>query len=430
VAARRLLSPASQVPPTPCRRNEGRRRGPTTIERIRVLIADDEAAVRDALAELIGSDDAMDIAGTAADADEAIDLARSEKPDVALVDVKMPGGGGPRAARGIRDESPQTHVVALSAYEDRRTVLEMLRAGVVGYIVKGTSAEEILYTIRRAMRGQGSLSAEVTADVIHELASLLDHAETLSQELEELNRTKSELIQILSHELFTPITTIQAFAMTVADHGTDLTPEDARELAAGVASASIRIRRLVGNLAAASRLDRDGVEVSTRPVRMEELLEKAVEDFPGAGVRLVLPRDPEDLSCRVWADLELAVRAVVVLIDNALSFSPEDEPVSVEIRRRGAEVDVLVSDRGSGVPEEMREQMFDAFTQADQSSTRAHEGLGIGLYLAKRIMAAHGGKVAVSGSGGGATFALTFLALEDVPAETAAGLLAGEAASG
>jgi signal transduction histidine kinase len=163
---------------------------------------------------------------------------------------------------------------------------------------------------------------------------------------------------------------------------------------------------------------------------MEELLEKAVEDFPAAGVRLVLPRDPEDLSCRVWADLELAVRAVVVLIDNALSFSPEDEPVSVEIRRRGAEVDVLVSDRGSGVPEEMREQMFDAFTQADQSSTRAHEGLGIGLYLAKRIMAAHGGKVAVSGSGGGATFALTFLALEDVPAETAAGLLAGEAASG
>ncbi|MDP9295542.1 MAG: response regulator [Actinomycetota bacterium] len=400
-------------------KERGTEGGPTTIDRIRVLIADDESAVRDALAELIGSDDAMYIAGTAGDADEAIELARNEKPDVALVDVKMPAGGGPRAARGIRDESPQTHVVALSAYEDRRTVLEMLRAGVVGYIVKGTSAEEILYTIRRAMRGQGSLSAEVTADVIHELASLLDHSETLTHELEELNRTKSELIQILSHELFTPITTIQAFAMTVADHGTDLTPEDARALAEGVSSASIRIRRLVGNLAATSRLDRDGVEVSTRPVQVKELLEQAAQDFPSAGERLVLPMDTADLSCRLWADLDLAARALVVLIDNALSFSPEDEPVCVEIRRRGAEVDLLVTDRGPGVPENAREQMFDAFTQVDQSSTRDHEGLGIGLYLAKRIMAAHGGKVAVSGSGGGTTFVLTFLALEDVQAESA-----------
>ena len=187
------------------------------MDRIRVLIADDEVAVREALADLIGSDTSMEIAGAAGDADEAIDVAREARPHVALVDVKMPAGGGPRAARGIREESPQTHVVALSAYEDRRTVLEMLRAGVVGYIVKGSSAEEILYTIRRAMQGQGSLSVEVTADVIHELASLLDHAESLSRELEELNRTKSEMIQILSHELFTPITTIQGFAMTVAE---------------------------------------------------------------------------------------------------------------------------------------------------------------------------------------------------------------------
>ncbi len=124
----------------------------------------------------------------------SIEVALRERPDVALVDVKMPAGGGAHAAREIRKGSPQTRVVALSAYEDRRTVLEMLRAGVVGYVVKGSSSDEILYAIRRSMRGQGSLSVEVTADVIRELASLLDRSEELTRDLRELNRTKSQLI--------------------------------------------------------------------------------------------------------------------------------------------------------------------------------------------------------------------------------------------
>ena len=154
------------------------------------------------LVDLLSSDATIDVVGSAKDANEAIEMAGESKPHVALVDVKMPGGGGARAAREIRTNSPQTHVVALSAYEDR-TVLEMLRAGAVGYLVKGTSADEILRTVRRSIRGQGSLSAEVTADVIHELVSLLDRSEALSRDLEELDHTKSELIQILSHELFT-----------------------------------------------------------------------------------------------------------------------------------------------------------------------------------------------------------------------------------
>ena len=85
----------------------------------------------------------MELVGAVKDAAEAIEVALREHPDVALVDVKMPAGGGAHATREIR-RSPQTQLVALSAYEDRRTVLEMLRAGVVGYVVKGTSADEIL----------------------------------------------------------------------------------------------------------------------------------------------------------------------------------------------------------------------------------------------------------------------------------------------
>lgn len=383
------------------------------MERIRVLIAEDESAVREALADLVSSDPDMDVVGTAADAQEAIDIAIKEHPDVALVDVKMPAGGGSRAAREIRRESPQTHVVALSAYEDRRTVLEMLRAGVVGYVVKGTSADEILYTIRRSMRGQGSLSVEVTADVIHELAGLLERSEDLTKELQELNRTKSELIQILSHELFTPITTIQGFALTVAEHGDALNTDDMRELGNGVARASERLRRLVGNLAAAARLDREGVEVATQPITVGDLLERTKTEFSAVSVRIRLPEDKELLASRLWADEELAVGALVALVENAIDLSPVDSIVDLDVRASDGSVSVLVSDRGPGVSEEQRDTIFDAFTQADASATRSHEGLGIGLYLARRIMRAHGGTVSVEPrAGGGSTFALGFLAFE------------------
>jgi DNA-binding NarL/FixJ family response regulator len=198
---------------------------------IRVLVADDEEAVRMALSELVGSDPDMDVVAQATDADEAIAAALETHPDVALIDVKMPGGGGPRAAREIVATSPGTRVVALSAYEDRRTVLDMLRAGVVGYLVKGTPATEILRTIRRTMKGEGSLSVEITADVIRELAELLERSELLTQQLQELDRTKSDLIQLMSHELFTPVTTIQGFAMTVAEHGDRLSVDEIREAA-------------------------------------------------------------------------------------------------------------------------------------------------------------------------------------------------------
>ena len=149
---------------------------------IRVLIADDEPALRIALADLLAHDDEVVLIGSAGDADEAIQLAVDEHPDVALVDVKMPAGGGPRAAREIMRVSPDTRVIALSAFEDRPTVLEMLRAGAVGYLVKGTAGEEILGSIQKVMAGGASLSSEVIAGIVHELTQQLRREEAAREE--------------------------------------------------------------------------------------------------------------------------------------------------------------------------------------------------------------------------------------------------------
>jgi PAS domain S-box-containing protein len=136
---------------------------------IRVLIAEDEQSLREVLCDLINSEENMEVVGAVAFANEAIELAERTKPDVALLDVRMPGGGGPRVAAAISVGSPQTRVLALSAYEERASVLQMLRAGAVSYLVKGVSGVEIVEAIRRATRGQASLSVEVANGVISAL---------------------------------------------------------------------------------------------------------------------------------------------------------------------------------------------------------------------------------------------------------------------
>jgi DNA-binding NarL/FixJ family response regulator len=124
----------------------------------RVLIADDDPDVRAVLsAQLAGR---FEVAGTAADTDEAIALATQTRADIAIVDVQMPGGGGVRATREIRAAAPQTTIVALSADESERIVLEMLTAGAVAYLRKGVGPDELAALLHEALRAHVKLPGD------------------------------------------------------------------------------------------------------------------------------------------------------------------------------------------------------------------------------------------------------------------------------
>jgi EAL domain-containing protein (putative c-di-GMP-specific phosphodiesterase class I)/CheY-like chemotaxis protein len=129
--------------------------------------------------------------GAATNTDETIAVAVRTKPAVVLCDVRMPGGGGPRATTEILQQLPKTHVLALSAHDDRTTVIGMLQAGAVGYLVKGAPADDIVDAIRLASRGESSLSTRVAGQVIRELVGQLE----LHDHEAELRRNRSELMR-------------------------------------------------------------------------------------------------------------------------------------------------------------------------------------------------------------------------------------------
>ncbi|MET7460835.1 response regulator transcription factor [Nonomuraea sp. NPDC005501] len=116
--------------------------------RLTVLIGDDEPMIRDVLSEVLQAEPDLSVVALAQDAEEAIALAERHTPRVAILDVRMPGGGA-HAARVIRDRCPGTRVMAFSAYGDSGAVEEMRRAGVTEYLLKGLPNIEIVAAVRR-----------------------------------------------------------------------------------------------------------------------------------------------------------------------------------------------------------------------------------------------------------------------------------------
>ena len=140
---------------------------------IRVAIADDQMLVRAGFAALLAAEDDMEVAGEAADGEDAVRLARREKPDVLLMDIRMPGMDGIEATRRIAADPQLTgvHVVILTTFQLDDYIFEGLRAGAAGFLVKDTDAAELLRAVRVAAGGEALLSPTVTRRLISEFAS-------------------------------------------------------------------------------------------------------------------------------------------------------------------------------------------------------------------------------------------------------------------
>jgi diguanylate cyclase (GGDEF)-like protein len=119
---------------------------------IRLLIADDDAGVRTTIAAVAGREPTLELIGEAEDAEQAIELAERRRPDVVVLDLAMPGGGGVRAAQEILERLPDARVVALSADDSQAAMYDMTRAGAVGYVVKGAPPDELVRVIQSAAR--------------------------------------------------------------------------------------------------------------------------------------------------------------------------------------------------------------------------------------------------------------------------------------
>ncbi|HEX9774647.1 MAG TPA: ATP-binding protein [Actinomycetota bacterium] len=263
-------------------------------------------------------------------------------------------------------------------------------------------------------RGEGdrrSLACGYTrlTDRAGEPRLLIVVARDLTAEVE-VSRVRSELTESvanISHELRSPLGPIIGWAETLARIGDRLPPDEHAEGIRSILRHSRRLDRLMGDLLEAAKLER-GME----PREMVEVDATEVARQIVDGLRLV----EADRTITVTADADCVVRGdeawldriLANLLSNAIKYSPTGQPVDVVIRRTARAVEVMISDRGAGIPEEDRERVFGRYERLFDELTRTSGGTGLGLYLSRRLARAMGGSLVVRDrEGGGSTFVLT-----------------------
>ncbi|MDL1944800.1 HAMP domain-containing histidine kinase [Chloroflexi bacterium CFX2] len=222
-------------------------------------------------------------------------------------------------------------------------------------------------------------------------------------------RSQRDFVANVSHELKTPLTSIQGFAQALLDDTAD-TPEARKQAAQVIYDEATRMHRMALDLLDLARLESGTADLEMSDVDMRSLLQNVVEKFAPqadkAGVTLRVDV-PNGLPAIV-GDGDRLGQAFSNLVDNALKFTPSNGRVLLSAQEAGAGIEVSVADTGSGVPNEALPRLFDRFYQADPSRAGGgHHGAGLGLAIAKEIVEAHGGKIGVRSQVGiGTTFTI------------------------
>lgn len=166
---------------------------------LRVLIADDHPLFRDGLRVMLASAEDMELVGEATTGEEAVTMAAELRPDVIVMDVKMPPLSGIEATRRIVESSPNVRVLMVTMFEDDATVFQAMRAGARGYVLKGANYDEMLRAIRAVGNGEGIFSPKIAARLMNFFANV--HLNTPPEAFPELSEREREILDLIASGL-------------------------------------------------------------------------------------------------------------------------------------------------------------------------------------------------------------------------------------
>ncbi|HEX5982853.1 MAG TPA: HAMP domain-containing sensor histidine kinase [Solirubrobacterales bacterium] len=333
------------------------------------------------------------------------------------------GTGGQQARQTVTRQAQRRSDLRDEISGDTRDTAILVAAG----LIAGLTGALLLFSglissMRRPLEelvdaagrlAEGDRSARVEVGGLSETATLGAAFNEMARELEleesrrdELDRLKDEFVLTASHELRSPLTSVQGFAELLMLDRDSLTPRQA-ETVEIILDNCRHLVRLLNDLLDLARSDAGRLSIRPEPTEVAPLVEDVVRTM-----RAQTEAGNQSLTEHVQPGLPLInveparIRQILVnLLTNAHEYSPEGASIGVSARTVGAEVEISVSDNGPGIPADQLERIFDRFTRGDAGLTQRVGGTGLGLAISKSLVELHGGSIAAeSAVGQGSTF--------------------------
>jgi two-component system, sensor histidine kinase and response regulator len=368
----------------------------------KVLIVDDDEIDRMAVIRAFKGADFRAELTEAIDCTTGIALANSHQFDCIFIDYRLPDGNGVELLQKLREQGIRIPIVSLTGQRDDRIAVELMKAGASDYLSKAQiSPAQLRQVFQNVMR-------VYNAEVAMELAN---------QQREELLAQKEEFIARMTHDLQTPLVGANRMLELLCDDVFGDLPAAAKSNLQIINRSNQDLLQMVQNLVEAYTYDTDAKQFTLMPIDLTQIVTEVVSELTPIAITKslelvvnIVDTDRPDTNFQIAGDRLELKRLITNLIGNSLKFTDVGQ-ISIELTPSISDfptITMTITDTGHGIPESDLDNLFERFRRGNHKRSNS----GLGLYLCKQIVAAHGGKISVrSQVGKGSTFTIEFPAI-------------------
>lgn len=353
---------------------------------IRLLLIEDNSSDVLLIREMLTEADELYEIDCAKRLSSGLERLSSKNFDVVLLDLGLPDSRGIETFEALEEEAKRIPIIIMTGLADRDMGLKTVMMGAQDYLVKGQITGELLAKSLRY--GIERKRAEIA--------------------LKETEVQLRNLITVAAHELRHPLTLFKSYTNILLESGGEIDSRDVRLALLGIEKAAGRMTRLVNQLLDTSRIESGQQQLNYEDVSCRSLSLGVTQEFRLIGHTDVEFMDKWGKDISVKADRESLRSVLYALVDNAVKFSPSGSRVDVWYEESGPDVIFHVADRGSGVPAEYRDSIFERFFQLEDVEHHSLPGMGVGLYIARNLVDMHDGRIWLeSRENGGSLFSFS-----------------------